>query len=77
VSLAGCPDEALAKKNGITVVGQMTATDTKHPDRVAALVDNGMISISVDKVFTIDQAREAFTHAEQNHPRGKVLVTMK
>ena len=77
VSLAGRPDEALAKKTGITAMGQMTTTDTKHLDRVAVLVDDGVISIPVDKVFTIDQAREAFTHAERNHPRGKVLLTMK
>ena len=77
VTLAGRPDEALAEKTGIRATGQMTATDTKHLDRVAALVDNGTIRVSVDKVFTIDQAREAFTHAEQNHPQGKVLLTMK
>jgi NADPH:quinone reductase-like Zn-dependent oxidoreductase len=77
VSLAGRPDEALAKERGITATGQMTSTDTKHLDRLAALVDKGSILIHVDKVFTIDRAREAFTHAEQNHPRGKVVITMK
>jgi alcohol dehydrogenase len=77
VSLVGHPDEALAAKNGITAMGQMTTTDTKHLERLAALVDNGTIRIAVDKVFTLDQAREAFTHAERNHPRGKVVVTMK
>jgi NADPH:quinone reductase-like Zn-dependent oxidoreductase len=77
VCLAGRPDEALAAKNGITAMGQMTGTDTKHLDRLTALVDNGVIRIHVDKIFTINQAREAFTHAELNHPRGKVVLTMK
>jgi alcohol dehydrogenase len=77
VSLAGRPDEALAKTSGVTAVSQMTKTDTKHLDRLAALVDKGTIRISIDKVFRLDQAREAFTHAEGNHPRGKVLLTMK
>ena len=77
VTLAGRPDEALAKQSGITAMGQMTSTDTKHLDRLAALVDKGTIRIFVDKVFTIDQARDAFTHAERNHPQGKVLLTMK
>ncbi len=77
VSLAGRPDEALAQKSGITAMGQMTSTDTKHLDRLAALVDKGQIRIHVDKIFAIDRAREAFVHAEQNHPRGKVVLTMK
>jgi alcohol dehydrogenase len=77
VSLAGRPDQALAEKSGIRAVAQMTATDTKHLDRLAALVDKRAIRVYVDKVFTIDQAREAFAHAEQNHPQGKVLLTMR
>jgi NADPH:quinone reductase-like Zn-dependent oxidoreductase len=77
VTLAGRPDEALAEKSGVRAIGQMTVTDTKHLDRVASLVDKDAIRVIVDKVFTIDWAREAFTHAEQNHPRGKVLLTMK
>jgi NADPH:quinone reductase-like Zn-dependent oxidoreductase len=77
VSLAGRPDEALAAKNGVTAMGQMTVTDTKHLDRLAALVDKGVIRIHVDKVFTIDRSLEAFTYAESSHPRGKVVLTMK
>jgi alcohol dehydrogenase len=77
VSLAGQPDQALAEKSGVTAVAQMTATDTKHLERLASLVDKGAIRVYVDKVFTIDQAREAFAHAEQNHPRGKVVLTIK
>jgi len=77
VTLTGRPDEELAKKIGITAMGQMTATDTKHLNRVAELVDKKAMKINVDKVFTINQSREAFTHAEQKHPRGKVVLTMK
>jgi NADPH:quinone reductase-like Zn-dependent oxidoreductase len=77
VSLAGRPDEALAQKSGVTAMGQMTVTDTKHLDRLAALVDKGVIRIHIDKVFTIDRALEAFTYAESSHPRGKVVLIMK
>jgi NADPH:quinone reductase-like Zn-dependent oxidoreductase len=77
VSLAGRPDEALAQKSGVTAMGQMTVTDTKHLDRLAELVDKGVIRIHVDKVFTIDRSLEAFTYAESSHPRGKVVLTMK
>jgi NADPH:quinone reductase-like Zn-dependent oxidoreductase len=77
VSLAGRPDEALAQKSGVTAMGQMTVTDTKHLDRLAELVDKGVIRIHIDKVFTIDRALEAFTYAENSHPRGKVVLTMK
>ena len=77
VSLVGQPDAALAEKQGVTAMGQMTCTDTKHLNRLTALVDSGVVSIRIDKVFAIDQAREAFTRAEQGHPQGKVVLTMK
>jgi NADPH:quinone reductase-like Zn-dependent oxidoreductase len=77
VTLAGRPDEALATQLGVRAISQMTATVTKYLDRLAQLVDNGIIKIHIDKVFTLDQARDAFMHAERNHPRGKVVVSIK
>jgi NADPH:quinone reductase-like Zn-dependent oxidoreductase len=77
VTLAGRADEALAAQLGVRAVSQMTTTVTKYLDRLVELVDNGTIKIHIDKVFALDQARDAFTHAEQNHPRGKVVISIK
>jgi alcohol dehydrogenase len=77
VSMGGQPDKALAEKAGVIAIGQMTSTDTNHLKRLAELVDNGSIKPLVDKVFSLDQAKEAFTYAEQSHPQGKVVLKIK
>lgn len=77
VSMVGQPDEKLAKQYGIVGIGQSTKTNTAHLTRVKELVDAGKITIHIDKVFPIDQAKEAFTYQETVHPKGKVVLKIK
>ena len=77
VSMMGQPDKDEAKKHGITVIGQMTATDTKHLNRLTGLFESGKIRVSIDKVFSLEQAKDAFKYAEQGHPREKVVLKIK
>lgn len=77
VSMVGEPTKELAKKFNVTAIGQMTNTDVNHLKRLAELVDNGVIKPQVDKVFPLEQAREAFEYLEKSHPRGKVIVKIK
>jgi alcohol dehydrogenase len=77
VSMVGQPDKAIAEKHGVTVIGQMTATDAKHLNRLSELFESGKIRVFTDKVFSLEQAKDAFKHAEQGHPRGKVVLKIK
>jgi len=77
VSMLGQPNPDLAQKYGVTVIGQMTKTDATHLTRLAELVDSGKIKISVDKVFPLEQVKEAFQYQEEVHPRGKVVLKIK
>ena len=77
VSMLGQPDMALAQKYGVIGIGQGTKTDTKHLDRLAKLVDGGKVKVHVDKVFPIEQVKEAFTYVQNSHPRGKVVLKIK
>lgn len=74
VSMKGQPKEELTKKYEVTGIGQMTKNNSAHQARVAELVDSGVIKPQVDKVFPLDQTREAFDYQETSHPRGKVVV---
>lgn len=76
VSMLGQPDEARAKELEIIAIGQNTQTNSEHLKRLAELVDQGKIKVNVDKEFTLDQAKEAFTFQEQNTPRGKVVFVI-
>ncbi len=76
VSMLGLPDEALAAKYSVTVVGQNTKNNAEHLKRLAELVDAGTITVHIDKVFSLSQAKEAFAHLESAHPRGKVVLSV-
>ncbi len=77
VSMLGEPSKDLAKQFGVTVIGQNTQTNAKNLSRLAELVDQGAIKPIVDKVFPLDQAKQAFEYTETGHPRGKVVIRIK
>lgn len=77
VSMLGEPSEKLAKEYNVKVVGQNTQTNSKNLARLAELVDRGVIKPQVDKVFSLEQTREAFEYVETGHPKGKVVIEIK
>lgn len=74
VSMAGAPDSELAKKYGVVTIGQNTEGNNERLTRLSELVESGKIKPQVDKIFPIDQAKEAFSHLEEGHSRGKVVL---
>lgn len=76
VSMLGQPDESLAKQFGATAIGQNTQTTNEKLKHLAELVDSGKIKPQVDKVFPLEQVKEAFDYLEKVHPRGKVVVSL-
>lgn len=77
VSMVGQPNEDLAKQHGITAIGQGTDTNASHLRRVAELVDSRKLKVEIDKVFPLEQVKEAFKYQEEVHPRGKVVLKVK
>ncbi len=77
VSMLGQPGLELAKKYNVTAVGQGTDTNAPHLKRLSELVDAGKIKVQVNKVFPLEQTREAFKYQEEGHPRGKVVLKIK
>ncbi|MBI4057755.1 NADP-dependent oxidoreductase [Candidatus Microgenomates bacterium] len=74
VSMLGQPDVALAQKYGVRAIGQMTAVTTARLNRLASLIDGGKIKVHVDKVFPLENVKEAFDYQQKNRPRGKVVL---
>ena len=50
--------------------------DREHLDRLAAMVEDGTLTVAVAKTFPLDEIAEAHRHLEEEHPRGKVVVTI-
>ena len=77
VSMAGQPSVELSKQFGVTGIGQNTRVNTKTLVRLTELAEKGAIKPQVDKVFPLEEAREAFEYFENGHPRGKVVVKIR
>lgn len=77
VSMAGAPSSELAQKYGVVAIGQNTEGKRERLSRLEELVEAGKIKPQIDKVFPIDDVKEAFTHLEKGHPRGKVVLRVR
>jgi NADPH:quinone reductase-like Zn-dependent oxidoreductase len=77
VSMLGAPNPEFAEQYGVTAIGQNTRINDKTLGRLTELVEKGAVKPKVDKVFPLEQAREAFEYLENSHPRGKVVVKIK
>lgn len=77
VSMLGAPSSELAQKYEVTAIGQNTDGNRERLTRLSEFVEGGKIKPQVDKVFSLDEAKEAFTHLETGHPRGKVVLKVR
>jgi alcohol dehydrogenase len=77
VSMAGQPDEQLAKQHNVTAIGQGTKTTTDKLQKIADMVDQGLLKVNIDKVFPLNQAGDALDYLQNGHPKGKVVIKVK
>ncbi len=77
VSMLGEPNGNLAKKYEVSAIGQSTKVNTERLKRLTKYIDNGKVKVNIDKVFPLDQTKEAFTYFEKESPRGKVVLKIK
>lgn len=77
VSMLGQPNPELAKQYGVTSIGQNTKITSARLNRLTELVEKGAVKPHIDKVFPLEQTKEAFEYLEKSHPRGKVVVKIK
>ncbi|MBI2029631.1 NADP-dependent oxidoreductase [Candidatus Gottesmanbacteria bacterium] len=77
VSMLGKPNEELARKYSIRAVGQSTDINIDRLTRLTKLVETGKIKVNIDKIFALDEVKEAFEYLEHGHPRGKVVLKIK
>jgi len=66
-----------AKERLVTVIAQVTQVNHARLNRLSTYVSEGKIKVTVERMFTLDEAREAYQHAEKESRRGKVVVRMK
>jgi alcohol dehydrogenase len=74
ITMIGPIDMAQAESLGVTGINQSTAVTTARLERLATLVNDGVVKPVIDTVFPLDKAAEAYELLENGHPRGKVVV---
>jgi NADPH:quinone reductase-like Zn-dependent oxidoreductase len=65
------------EKHGVKAIVQGTQVTTKHLSKLAELVDQGVMSVHVDKTFPLDQAGEALVYLQTGKALGKVVVQVR
>jgi len=76
VSMTAQPDEARMRETGVKAIVQFTPPTTERLTKLAQLVDEGIVTPHVGRVFPLEQSAEAFRFREENKSAGKVIVTV-
>ena len=75
ISMLERPNAELAARHGVTALFQMTQVTTARLDAVSDLVKRKIIKVHVDRVFPVDQVKEAFLAREGGNVRGKIVLS--
>lgn len=76
VSMIERPSEELMAKYKVIAKSQNTQPNADQLAKLASLVDDGIVKPHVDKSFSMEQAKEAFTYQKTGSPQGKVVITI-
>jgi NADPH:quinone reductase-like Zn-dependent oxidoreductase len=63
------------EKYGVKIDGNAAGASAQTLAELAAQIDQGKLEIPIAHVYPLDQVREAFRELEQNHTRGKIVLT--
>lgn len=77
VSMLAQVDEEKARTLDVRVVTQSTHVTTEALDALRKLVESGVVSPQIDKVFSLEQIGEAFEARESGAVRGKVVISIR
>lgn len=77
VSMLEQPNTDFMKKYEVRAIAQMTHVDHEQLSQLAKLIDQGIVKVHIDKIFSLKQASEALVYLQKGHSRGKVVLKIK
>ena len=77
VTFAAMPDAERAAKHQVTAVPIQAGVNTERLQRLARLVDDGTVTIHVQKAFPLESIREAFLAREGGKVLGKIVIQIR
>ena len=77
VSMAAQADDAKAGELGVTAISQGTQVTTEALDELSRLIEADAVRAFVDKVFPLEQIKEAFKAREAGNVQTKIVIEIK
>ncbi|OGZ68769.1 MAG: hypothetical protein A3D44_02115 [Candidatus Staskawiczbacteria bacterium RIFCSPHIGHO2_02_FULL_42_22] len=77
VSMIEKPNEDLMKQYGVTAISQFTKVTTEHLMMLSKYIERGDVRVYIDRVFPLDNIKEAFLAKEQGRVKGKIVIQIK
>ncbi|MBH0780503.1 NADP-dependent oxidoreductase [Nocardia sp. NEAU-351] len=74
ITLAFYPPEELSRR-GIVTVGTQVSSSGADLRALNELFDAGRLTVAIDSVYPLNEARGAHERAERGHLRGKIVLT--
>lgn len=77
VSMVESPDEEISKQYEVKALVQKTVVTADRLNKLTELVDQGVVTVYIEKTFPLDQAGEALAYLHKTPPKGKVVIEVK
>jgi NADPH:quinone reductase-like Zn-dependent oxidoreductase len=74
VTIAGQPSAEKAQERDVHVVSVYARIGTERLQALAQLIDEGQVKVVIEKVFSLDEARQAHELGQQGHGRGRIVL---
>jgi NADPH:quinone reductase-like Zn-dependent oxidoreductase len=75
ITMGFCPPEELSRR-GIGRVGGQVRSSGADLRELNVLFDNGTLTVAIDSVYPLQDARGAHERGERGHVQGKIVLTM-
>ncbi|MCQ6962836.1 NADP-dependent oxidoreductase [Methanolobus chelungpuianus] len=76
VSMLEQPDQELMSKYQVSAVGQSTKINSHSLQKLAGLFDDGVITVTIDRIFPLDEAGQALEYQRAGNVKGKVVIAV-
>ncbi|HKX24173.1 MAG TPA: NADP-dependent oxidoreductase [Candidatus Saccharimonadales bacterium] len=77
VSMVAPPNEELAAAHDVTAIHQFTDATTERLAHITELVEQGVLNVTIDQTYPLEQAAEALDQLHNGGHRGKIVIKIK
>lgn len=74
ITIAGPPDEQKAKAKNINVASFSAQINAELLATIAQLIDEGKVKVTLAKIFSLNDAKQAHQLSQSGHGRGRIVL---